>query len=592
VADQILETGQGEMIRRPALLLIFISLAVFCFSASHADEKPAVSLGGSALLPDSESLGDEPTKSLSALNLTTLTKAERAQVLELGQLSIERQIEAISKVVPLELLKSNRKGGTHAFDKLGPAVENVEDVTDVEGLYGKSMCPKNGEPAKILIADDAPPATLIHEYIHFLQMKHEKRWCELDGRILEGDEKRERALLYHKFEFETLKTMWDMRPKLLLTFEDKLILVEGLSREDRVLRAMGVRALDDETAKRLQDELDEVHAQINYLTWLTQTREDAATVMQKMEVITLKSCAEQDGKKPKSGDDIKRLNACLEKRCAISKIKCSKLEPKDIDAKEDLWSKAIYIWFKPDIPADCGITKLKNELTDDIEKSTSCWKKWHVKHFKPEKNLQLDGVPDKTMAKRFDVPVLPIDKQIKYYEVSNPESFIHNAYCYFIFQKVARFDTLPIDQFAYAAQGASMSAAKVGEYRSWLDKSSEGQICSKLVNVFTGTEPSRYENLFGDKSFILIVNPIASLTGGLGELKPTMKVNVNHERLHVIFSEDKSVQEKTRKEWQSLSAEDQEAFKKQHGSYDFGDEMTLLREYFSYTRQDNPKKLF
>ena len=50
-----------------------------------------------------------------------------------------------------------------------------KDINNIEGRYGKVECRKRGEEVtRIYLADDAPPTTLLHFYIHFLQMGKRK----------------------------------------------------------------------------------------------------------------------------------------------------------------------------------------------------------------------------------------------------------------------------------------------------------------------------------------------------------------------------------------------------------------------------------
>ena len=85
---------------------------------------------------------------------------------------------------------------------------------------------------------------------------------------------------------------------------------------------------------------------------------------------------------------------------------------------------------------------------------------------------------------------------------------------------------------------------------------------------------------------------MAALTGGVAGYKKAMKVDFNHERLHIVYSEDKKLQERIKKEWTKLSEDEKNHFKNEHPSYDFFNEDILLKEYFAYSRQDHPQKLF
>lgn len=532
-----------------------------------------------------------PTDGGAGLALHTLSDDQKARIEKLGNLSIADQIAEIKKEVPIELIETGRQGGTHYFDALGPATRKLDQITDVEGLYGKAVCAKPDAPKPhLLIADDAPPTTLLHEYIHYLQMVDDKRWCELDGRILESSEKKERAILYHRYEFEVLKTLWDLREKFAMNFEDKLILVEGLNRENQVFAQMGVKGLEDGEAKTLEAGLEELHAQIETVSWMSKKREDADSVLQKIEVISLKSCAEQTI----AGSDLEKINHCLAKRCEIGKLKCPAMTKTDLSAAgaDDMLGRVSVAWLKPREKDDCSIEKFKDEMGERIETPTACWKAWTTEHAKAGKVMKMKSIAVAEKLKELKAPKLAIDNKIAFYEPPNPETFINTAYCYFIFEKVARFESLPIDQFPYAALGASFSLSRRGEFKTWLKDDPVGRSCKSIVKVFSGEEPSDLHDVGGGKKNILIINPVAALTGGMEEYKKALATDLNHERLHIIFSEDRKIQSKIKAEWTSLTDAEKEKFKKEHTSYDFSDENVLLKEYFSYSRQSHPEKLF
>jgi hypothetical protein len=531
-------------------------------------------------------LGATP-KPAPLLSLKVLTDEQVTEIETIATLPIEKQIGHIKKKVPLELLSTTRKGGKHYFDSIGPAQKSIEQITNIEGLYGKAVCPKADDLEKIYIAEDAPPATLLHEYVHHLQMQKEKRWCSLDGRVLDPDEKREQALLYHRFEFEVLKTIWDLKEKPHYNFEDRIILIEGLSREAKFLKNIGITTLSEDEAQVIENELNEVRASITILLWLNRTREDAGTVMQKMEILTLKACVEQT----LGFDELSKINDCVAKRCSFSKIKCLQVSQKELGRfKDDMFLKVIHAWLKPNIDPNCPETKLRDELTDKVEEPTGCWKSWYIRHAK-QKKLELDRANPEKMRAQWKAPKLPIDKKIGLYLVSQPESFINHTYCYFIYQRVARFDSLPINQFPYAVLGASMNTETLKDYRKWLDGEQAGVTCSKLVKVFSGEEPSKLKGFEKAGKYVLVMNSLAALTGGMSRFKDALKIDFNHERLHLIFADDKKLKVKIKAEWEALSSDEQEKFKSAHTSYDFRDQDVLLREYFSYSRQENPTKL-
>jgi hypothetical protein len=536
-----------------------------------------------ALLANQIALG----ASLIAKNLSD---DDVKNILILGAKPLSEQILEIKSKINLELIFSHRKVEQKYFESLGPARRSIDEITDIEGLYGKAVCPQNSEKAKILLADDAPPTTLLHEYIHVLQIQKIPRWCELSGKVLSKEEKQERAFLYHSFEFEVLKILWDLRDKIPMNTEDHLILIEGLDRENKVFLSQGIKALDEATAKQVATEAEDVRVRLDFYTWLTKSRNDASTVLEKLEVISLKSCAE----KTEGKTEAEKINRCLKRRLEYSHSPFHQVSESELNKlNTDLISKLIYAWTQPQKSQECPLSRMRDEFINGLEQSTTCWLKWFESKKRNHLSLSLKPVKIKEVEKRFGIPGLGIDQKILFYESSNPESLINRSYCYFVFQKVVKFDSLPIDQFPFSMMGASLSTSLFADYKVWLKDDEKGKLCSRLVKLFTGQLPEIVSFPKSKKTkYVLIFNPIAALTGGLEQLKDNLGIDINHERLHALYADNAVIRSKIKTEWNSLSNEERETFKKQHSSYDFTKEEVLLKEYFSYTRQTKPQRLF
>jgi hypothetical protein len=208
-------------------------------------------------------------------------------------------------------------------------------------------------------------------------------------------------------------------------------------------------------------------------------------------------------------------------------------------------------------------------------------------HREKKKTLRLKDWALQTM---FDAAILNVDEKITFEKALTPESFIQRAYCYSVFQKSAGYGAIPIDQFAFATLSATIDRSQIEKYRAWLDDK-EGEACGKLVNMFSKGEPDRFDGKPEKRKFLLVINPLGALGGGLDKLKSFLATDINHERLHIIFAENKSVQRVVRQEWKRLSPTEKTNFKLTHPQYDFTDEDTVLREYFAYSNQDHPKNL-
>lgn len=515
-----------------------------------------------------------------------LSHAERDVITDLASKPLPKQAEFIRKKVNIELLKSNKKESHHFFDFLGDATKSIDDVADLEGLYGKVQCAQGGVTPILYISEDAPPTTLLHEFIHFYEMEQEKRWCELEGRVLEVDEKKEKAILYHRFEFETLKTLYEQQAKLTLNFEDKLIMLEGLNRENKIMTILNLNPLDEKTLQNMSRELEILRSQVSYITWLSRSPEDAGSVLEKMEILNLKSCVESS----KGEDILKRTNDCVAARCALSKMNCRDMTSSDLATPtHDPLLLVITAWTMktPDLYETCPVTLLRDEFQDHLQEPSPCWRKSYSKK-QHSKNLKLTALRRRALPGLYNAPLLNVDEKISFQKATSPQSFIQKAYCYSVFQKSAGYGAIPIDQFAYATQGATIDMKQIPKYQSWLDDK-EGQACDKLVTMFSGESPARFGTRHENKQYLLIINPLAALSGGLDKVKSFLATDINHERLHIIFAENKEVQKIVKGEWKRLSPTEKNKFKSVHPQYDFSEEDTALREYFAYSHQDHPK---
>ena len=89
---------------------------------------------------------------------------------------------------------------------------------------------------------------------------------------------------------------------------------------NKLFTSMGIQALDSETSSEVEKEFEEARLQIEFYTWLSKTNAEAESVLQKMEVIALKSCVEKtDGL-----SETEKINRCITKRCEYSKMSCKK----------------------------------------------------------------------------------------------------------------------------------------------------------------------------------------------------------------------------------------------------------------------------
>jgi hypothetical protein len=137
----------------------------------------------------------------------------------------------------------------------------------------------------------------------------------------------------------------------------------------------------------------------------------------------------------------------------------------------------------------------------------------------------------------------------------------------------------------------SIKRSDLQDYQRWLTKKEEGRTCSKVVKTFSGEDPYRLSQYAKHSKYIVVINPLGALSGGVDSFKDNLKVSLNHERLHLVFHESPLTRKRIKAEWEALTAEEKERFKKTLIHHSIHDEQDLLKEYLSFSRQENPQDL-
>ncbi len=523
--------------------------------------------------------------SQSSILIETLNSEQRELVEKISLMAIPDQIEALKKKVELKLIRSHSHPPDSIYKSIGVAEKSVDDIKDLEGLYGKVQC---GEKLTLIIADDAPPSTLVHEFIHFLQIKNDATWCDLDGRILSKEEKRQRALIFHHCEYEAFKILWLLKGLEHFSFEDRMLAIEGLDRENKYLISLNEKTLDESQSLLLQRDLETLHFEITNLNWKNRSSSEAGAVLQKMEILALKSCVDNE-KAPTLADQI---NNCAALRYRQAELEWQKITAKEIQKfKDDSISAIIYSWQKPNLVPLCSIQNYKQELVDLSQGPTPCWVKWYQRNEKTKNILAPFEFVVRPSPKIWGAPTLSIDKKITLIQSTGPRSHTNLVYCYAMFKGDKNIAQTPIEKFGITSTSVTLEKSQLTDYNAWLTEETQGRNCSKLVKVFTGQTPQDIRS-FTSKKYLFVINPVAFVSMGPSTFKSNLLGELNYERLHLVYDNDILVRHRVQKEWGSLNDEIRERFKNDHGSFDFSKNSLALKEYFSITRQNNPRKLF
>ena len=238
-----------------------------------------------------------------------------------------------------------------------------------------------------------------------------------------------------------------------------------------------------------------------------------------------------------------------------------------------------------------GFNELEKAARESCEKESSV-KDCNSTHCSFKKSGLCKGkpIPTKTPFHSASAPALPVDSKITFWSFNDPKEMVKSLYCYYVFQGTIKTESIPPAFFAFSIKGAGFSSVESTRYAQWL-KSQEGKHCSAIVKkaLHTAVSYSHFQDLFHGKEYVVFLNPNALIAyGGGSKYQTEQDTTFNHERLHIAYAVMPKAAERVKALYIKLSAADQVAFRESHAGYNFSDEKTLLKEYFSYTFESKP----
>ena len=160
---------------------------------------------------------------------------------------------------------------------------------------------------------------------------------------------------------------------------------------------------------------------------------------------------------------------------------------------------------------------------------------------------------------------------------SNSQEFLGELYCYYLYQGVLDSKQITPDLFKNYIKGGTLSLKFLSEYEKWTLEDSEGQMCRKKIG-----KDFRILSANTGKEFAILLNRKAIIEEGKNP-----DITLNHELLHVAFAMFKVNRKAVQDKLNELSSKEKEEFISKHPGYDFSKPNILLKEYFSYTYQEN-----
>ncbi len=136
------------------------------------------------------------------------------------------------------ILTSGRKNPSPLFNWGNVRIDKgqLNQITKLEGAMGKTLCrgekSESAEGVTVVLAADSPYSTLIHEYLHVLQIRRDGSWCPVSKQLWgkENVSPWEQRMIRDR-EWDVRLTLWDLFETPHMNVEDRLILVDGLLNE-------------------------------------------------------------------------------------------------------------------------------------------------------------------------------------------------------------------------------------------------------------------------------------------------------------------------------------------------------------------------
>jgi hypothetical protein len=147
------------------------------------------------------------------------------------------------KGVLVNIFDSGRKhprDGSFTWSMVEVGDKTLSDYSNQQALTGRSYCAGEHADAKgkplIVLANDAPLSTLIHEYLHTRQMAKDASWCAAGAKGAGEEALSDR-------EWDVHRALWKMRGHKKFNLEDRIsigsnLLEQARAREERDSSAM------------------------------------------------------------------------------------------------------------------------------------------------------------------------------------------------------------------------------------------------------------------------------------------------------------------------------------------------------------------
>ena len=152
--------------------------------------------------------------------------------------------ELLSKIeslgIKVKILHSNRPATKYfSWGSIRQDGGDISDISKIEGSLGKTLCKGERDASRdeltIVLTADSPYSTLIHEYMHYLQIQNEPSWCYTSKELWSKKKISPNELkMVRDREWDVRIALWKLIDSPQFNIEDKILMAEGILREGKL----------------------------------------------------------------------------------------------------------------------------------------------------------------------------------------------------------------------------------------------------------------------------------------------------------------------------------------------------------------------
>ncbi|MEA9356216.1 hypothetical protein SHI21_08385 [Bacteriovorax sp. PP10] len=187
----------------------------------------------------------------------------KAKIQALSQLSPKDLLAKLEEEkIKVLILSSGRKNPSKLFywGQIREDKGHLTQISAIEGAMGKTLCqgekPESLDATTIVLASDSPYSTLIHEYIHVMQIKKDVSWCPVSKRLWTEKPAATEIRMVRDREWDARLVLWNLLTGPQMNVEDQIIVAEGILRESE-----GRKNFDPNAARFISDNKIQLYLQ-------------------------------------------------------------------------------------------------------------------------------------------------------------------------------------------------------------------------------------------------------------------------------------------------------------------------------------------